>query len=80
MEIVDLLESLHLHNTTFAGIQQKPGPHSHHPAALFSGNLATTITITIITNIIIITTIITTTVTILVNIGTIRCGEIGVLQ
>ena len=70
MEIVDLLESLHLHNTTFAGIQQKPGPHSHHPAALFSGNLATTITITIIT----------TTVTILVNIGTIRCGEIGVLQ
>ena len=77
MEIVDLLESLHLHNTTFAGIQQKPGPHSHHPAALFSGNLATTttITITIITNIIIITTV-----TILVNIGTIRCGEIGVLQ
>ena len=37
MEIVDLLESLDLHNTTFAGLQQKPGPHSHHPAALFSG-------------------------------------------
>ena len=37
MEIVDLLESLHLHNTTYAGLQQKPGPHSHHPAALFSG-------------------------------------------
>ena len=37
MEIVDLLESLQLHNTTFAGLQQKPGPHSHHPAALFSG-------------------------------------------
>ena len=37
MEIVDLLESLQLHNTTYAGLQQKPGPHSHHPAALFSG-------------------------------------------
>jgi len=38
MDTVDLLESLYLHNTTFAGLQQKPGPHSEHPAAYFSGS------------------------------------------
>ena len=37
MDSVDLFDSLHLHNTTFAGLQQKPGPHSHNPAVLFSG-------------------------------------------
>ena len=37
---INLLQSLHLHNTTFAGLQQKPGPHSPTPAAYFSGNLA----------------------------------------
>ena len=37
---INLLQSLHLHNTTFAGLQQKPGPHSPTPAAFFSGNFA----------------------------------------
>ena len=35
---INLLQSLQLHNTTFAGVQQKPGPHSPSPAAFFSGN------------------------------------------
>jgi len=35
---INLLQSLHLHNTTFAGLQQKPGPHSPTPAAYFSGS------------------------------------------
>jgi len=35
---INLLQSLHLHNTTFAGLQQKPGPHSPTPAAFFSGS------------------------------------------
>ena len=34
---VDLVSSLHLHNTTFAGLLQKPGPHSANPAAFFTG-------------------------------------------
>ena len=38
---INLLQSLHLHNTTFAGLQQKPGPHSPTPAAFFSGRLVT---------------------------------------
>ena len=37
---INLLQSLHLHNTTFAGLQQKPGPHSPTPAAFFTGNFA----------------------------------------
>ena len=43
MDSVDLFDSLHLHNTTFAGLQQKPGPHSHNPAVLFSGRPTETI-------------------------------------
>jgi len=35
---INLLQSLQLHNTTFAGVQQKPGPHSPSPAAFFSGS------------------------------------------
>ena len=35
---INLLQSLQLHNKTFAGVQQKPGPHSPSPAAFFSGN------------------------------------------
>ena len=36
---IDLVSSLHLHNTTFSGLLQKPGPHSANPAALFTGNM-----------------------------------------
>ena len=35
---VDLLSSLHLHNTTFSGLEQQPGPHSPDPAAFFTGS------------------------------------------
>ena len=42
---IDLVSSLHLHNTTFSGLLQKPGPHSANPAALFTGNLPCQVTL-----------------------------------
>ena len=36
---LNLVDSLHLHNTTFQGLQQLPGPLSSHPAAFFTGCL-----------------------------------------
>ena len=35
---INLLSSLHLHNTSFSGLEQQPGPHSPHPAAAFTGS------------------------------------------
>ena len=34
---INLLSSLHLHNTSFSGLDQQPGPHSPQPAAAFTG-------------------------------------------
>ncbi len=37
---VDLVRSLHLHNSSFSGLDVQPGPHSSSPALQFSGDIS----------------------------------------